>query len=438
MNWDGVKKTVNRAKHEVLVKFGKTEETVDIQFNQEKERFSGHRKHMKKLNKDMQKALDLYRQLAVSLSTLSEDIVALYDSNCQLFSAAVQLQYSIQELDNARIAYEEQIRDDWQGPMSEYLGYFSEIKTRIGERERRRVDMDRYRAEVKDRTEKGGKDPAKLAAAKEKLHNMTEAYQYLNGELLKDIPLLVNDRTVFFDPLLATTADSLIVYYQRCAKTMTECTPYIASVDRSACHRHPMVITDKEFSATYRQIILPDHAPPEAQAAQGQAGQAGQAQPRQQGYGAPPQQGYGAPPAQPGYGAPPAQPGYGAPPAQPGYGAPPAQPGYGAPPAQPGYGAPPAQPGYGAPPAQPGYGAPPAQAGFGAPPVARPQPSRPTPTTPTGIRARALYPFAGQDQTELSFNANDTLIIHKKEGDWWEAELNGKRGLIPGNYVQLI
>jgi len=52
--------------------------------------------------------------------------------------------------------------------------------------------------------------------------------------------------------------------------------------------------------------------------------------------------------------------------------------------------------------------------------------------------ARALYAFNAEVPTELSFQPGQVLTIHTKNGDWWEAELNGKRGLIPGNYVQLL
>jgi hypothetical protein len=49
-----------------------------------------------------------------------------------------------------------------------------------------------------------------------------------------------------------------------------------------------------------------------------------------------------------------------------------------------------------------------------------------------------MYPFAGQSPQELSFQPGDVMAIHSRSGDWWEAELNGRRGLIPANYVQLL
>lgn len=52
--------------------------------------------------------------------------------------------------------------------------------------------------------------------------------------------------------------------------------------------------------------------------------------------------------------------------------------------------------------------------------------------------ARAMYDFNAQEPTELSFRAGDVLEIHSQQGDWWQAKLNGKLGLVPSNYIQMI
>jgi len=54
------------------------------------------------------------------------------------------------------------------------------------------------------------------------------------------------------------------------------------------------------------------------------------------------------------------------------------------------------------------------------------------------VTAVALYPFQGQDASELTFQYNDEIIVHRQGGEWWEGELNGKRGLFPSNYVKLV
>lgn len=68
-------------------------------------------------------------------------------------------------------------------------------------------------------------------------------------------------------------------------------------------------------------------------------------------------------------------------------------------------------------------------------------PTRTLPQPPPKVnvkQARAIYDFNAQEDNEVGFKAGDVLTIHNTRGDWWEGELNGKRGLLPSNYVQLI
>lgn len=55
-------------------------------------------------------------------------------------------------------------------------------------------------------------------------------------------------------------------------------------------------------------------------------------------------------------------------------------------------------------------------------------------------RARTLYPCEADNPSELSFEANIiiTNIRRSKESGWLEGTYNGKSGLVPGNYVQIL
>jgi len=53
-------------------------------------------------------------------------------------------------------------------------------------------------------------------------------------------------------------------------------------------------------------------------------------------------------------------------------------------------------------------------------------------------QCRGLYQFVGSNPQELSFNVGDVMNIISMSGDWWTAEMYGRQGLIPSNYVQRI
>ena len=49
---------------------------------------------------------------------------------------------------------------------------------------------------------------------------------------------------------------------------------------------------------------------------------------------------------------------------------------------------------------------------------------------------KALYPFEGTEEDDLSFQAGDRIVVKNVlDGKWWEGECNGRVGWFPGNYV---
>jgi len=55
------------------------------------------------------------------------------------------------------------------------------------------------------------------------------------------------------------------------------------------------------------------------------------------------------------------------------------------------------------------------------------------------IKARALFDYEAANETELGFKAGEILTISEQdESGWWYAELNGKQGFVPNNYLTVI
>ncbi|EKE38564.1 hypothetical protein ENUP19_0085G0080 [Entamoeba nuttalli] len=61
----------------------------------------------------------------------------------------------------------------------------------------------------------------------------------------------------------------------------------------------------------------------------------------------------------------------------------------------------------------------------------------PLPNRPI-LSMKALYDYEASDSTELSLREGDIINIYDNSGDWWMAELNGKRGLVPANFIDYI
>ena len=55
--------------------------------------------------------------------------------------------------------------------------------------------------------------------------------------------------------------------------------------------------------------------------------------------------------------------------------------------------------------------------------------------TKQSVQARALYDYEAGEVGYLDIKQGDIVKLLKQDGEWWEAELNGKNGLIPSNFV---
>ena len=67
------------------------------------------------------------------------------------------------------------------------------------------------------------------------------------------------------------------------------------------------------------------------------------------------------------------------------------------------------------------------------------QANSPGDTAEVLTKAKGLYDYQATCETELSFKEGDILNISEKDDSgWWFAELNGKTGFVPQNYVEEI
>ncbi|OON19021.1 SH3 domain protein [Opisthorchis viverrini] len=56
-----------------------------------------------------------------------------------------------------------------------------------------------------------------------------------------------------------------------------------------------------------------------------------------------------------------------------------------------------------------------------------------------GPSCRGLYDFEAENASELPFSEGDVIrLIQQVDENWFEGELNGRRGYFPINYVEVI
>ena len=99
---------------------GKADKIVDVQFNQEKDKFLEHYKAVEKMNKDAEKVMKLMKgkkrstnlfsffssqELSVAQAALAEDFYLMYENTAPLYNAALKNQDVSHLCDNTRQTY---------------------------------------------------------------------------------------------------------------------------------------------------------------------------------------------------------------------------------------------------------------------------------------------------------------------------------------------
>jgi len=139
--FDKAKKGIMRAKQQVLVKVGQAEQTIDIQFDQERQRFKEHYKAIQKLNKDTDNLMKIFKDLSIAQNTLAEDFYNMYETKAELYNASLKNQDVAKYFENARAQFDEQMKEDYLVPLRNYLGQFAEVTDRI---DKKRYKESRY------------------------------------------------------------------------------------------------------------------------------------------------------------------------------------------------------------------------------------------------------------------------------------------------------
>eukprot|EP00005_Dracoamoeba_jomungandri_P009866 CAMPEP_0174276746 /NCGR_PEP_ID=MMETSP0439-20130205/60557_1 /TAXON_ID=0 /ORGANISM="Stereomyxa ramosa, Strain Chinc5" /LENGTH=466 /DNA_ID=CAMNT_0015369009 /DNA_START=30 /DNA_END=1430 /DNA_ORIENTATION=+ len=459
-NLKGLKTAHARGRQRVFQTVGKREETKDVGFVQEEEKFKTDYKNLKSLQSHLTTFCKSLKAISEAHEKLNSSLTKFYDTGSRFHAVDDANQRAIMNIEDARQSLHDFIDDSVLAPLDIYIGQYKIVERRIEELDRRKTDMDRYKAnlrELRHTPETDEKSHAKLEKAEKDYLRYKAGYRMLSDELKRDFNALKVDMPVFIDPCLMAILQGEVGYYTAIHNVFQTVLSMGGQLDIATVHCHPHVITPEKDSAASIDVTAESWVPPDQYQYMSTINSAPVSQypgTTQSLVGGLPPQTLGAP--QSAYGGPP-QSAYGVPQSQPmgGFGAQP-QSAYGGPPQSMGYpqnggrgsgirGPPPSQMGR-------GYGAPPqSQGGFRGPPPSQGNPrggrrgpprsmarGGVLPARPNQKSARALYNFTADNSQELSFQVGDILNILSQNGDWWDAEKAGQRGLVPANYLQVL
>jgi len=385
---------LSRQGHRVMVRMGKAGDTKDPEYDAALAKCMSEGKKVKNIAASTEKLMSMLQANTVVLKQVIDEFSALVPGGC---GPLQDLANAMEEVEAARALAEENLKRDMCIPVYRFYRQYKVMKKRSVVLDEHRMDMDRFRDNLEKITEKSTKtgNAAGIGDAENKYRAARECYEILLHEMMIDFNRLHDALGPFLQPAVGVFMREQGNYAQVYGRVMGDLVSRAGYIDTSLFDNYQDAITSEEDSTAGPAGVLPPKKGKKT-TSQSKIAAFGMVAP-----GAPPPE---RPQLNFTVGA--------VPPAN-------SNPTMAA-------GAGPSNPTMAA-------GAPPP----GAAPGGRPRPPPPQRPPQRVERCRALYDFTAEDSTELPLRKGDVVNIIKKGQDWWEGECNGRRGLFPGNYVEM-
>jgi len=362
-----------------MARMGKAEDTKDPEYEAALARMTADGKRIKSIAVSTEKLMSMLQANTVVLKQVIDEFTTLAPDGC---GPLQELATAMEEVEAARALAEENLRRDLCIPLYRFYRQYKVMKKRSVVLNNHRIDMDRFHESLEKITEKSAKtgNAAGIGEAETKYRTARENYEVLLNEMMVDFGRLHDALAPFLVPAIGVFMREQGEYAKVYGRVMGALSDQVSSIDMSLFEDYSDAITSEGDSAAGPAGTLP---PKKGKKTTSQSKLAAYAMVAP---GAPP-------PERPQMNFAPSR----------------------------------------AEPAQPAPSSSSAPAGG-----ARPRPAPPArPGAPRTERCRALYDFTAEDNTELPLRKGDVINIIKKGQDWWEGECNGRRGLFPGNYVEM-
>jgi len=366
----------SRQTHKVMARMGKAEDTKDPEYEAALSRMFADGKRVKSIAVSTEKLMSMLQANTVVLKQVIDEFTTLAPDGC---GPLQELANAMEEVEAARALAEENLRRDLCIPLYRFYRQYKVMKKRSVVLNNHRLDMDRFHDSLEKITEKSAKtgNAAGIGEAETKYRTARENYEVLLNEMMVDFGRLHDALAPFLIPAIGVFMREQGQYAQVYGRVMGALAQQVSSIDMSLFDDYSDAITSEGDSSAGPAGTLP------AKKGKKTTSQSKLAAFAMVAPGAPPperpQMNFTQPRA-----------------------------------------------------AEPQAGAAASTGG------ARPRPAPPArPGAPRAERCRALYDFTAEDNTELPLRKGDVITIIKKGQDWWEGECNGRRGLFPGNYVEM-
>lgn len=187
-----------------MQKTGQVEKTVDREFADEEGKYKIYEKEVEKLQKEAKAYLDSMRAMTSAQARIADTIDKFYGSADRTSDGAMAANAYKRSVDELDMTINRELEAPYRTCILEPLGkmnaYFPVINDTIAKRNKKLIDYDAARSKLRKLTDKPSEDPTKLPAAQKEHEDAKEVYEFMNDQLIAELPQLLDLRIPFFDP----------------------------------------------------------------------------------------------------------------------------------------------------------------------------------------------------------------------------------------------
>eukprot|EP00300_Choanocystis_sp_HF-7_P024389 c2582_g1_i1.p1 GENE.c2582_g1_i1~~c2582_g1_i1.p1 ORF type:complete len:421 (+),score=129.33 c2582_g1_i1:30-1265(+) len=399
------------ARHKLLGLVKKDETIVDEDYDRAEAKFNIHVTQAQSVDDEIRVYIETFRKLASSSEMLGDVVSMYYRVPDKTYRAGEVFQNAQAQISKStQQTVEKLLVDQVQTEWSEYIGFLKAVKGKIAERKKCFEEYDYYYKKLQQMKLKPDKNMEKLPQNEDKLRQAEQAFNQLNSELIEVFNILCDDATIAFNQHLQTLVQAIGELYRNSASASAQLRVLIDNSGEYGCTAGSPKY--KSLLKTYG-VVPPTPAKSTSSLLpsfrMGKKGQ--QVSDDEDDTAAPSSQdnSLNGPPPQPLNAT-----------------------------AGVKLGVQPESTTVTKKLSNKGF----AQLGFDEDDDEHNNDNNKYPPQPVltgGKRVRALYEFESTNEDELSFREGDVMVVLEEcEEGWWRASLNGKEGMIPFNYVEVI
>ncbi|KAK4046432.1 BAR adaptor protein Hob3 [Microbotryomycetes sp. JL201] len=198
--WAGLKKAVNRAGTNVMMKTGQVERTDDSEFKREEAMYRTLEKNSSALQKEAKAYLDAVRNFSGASSRIGNTIDMFFgtDAGEQAMSANAYKRATDELESSVSTKIDGPYRATVLDPISKLVAYWPEVNNAITKRNHKLTDYDAARSRARKLA--NSDDTVKARAAEAESDKAEEIYQLIDAQVRNDIPVLLDLRVPYLDP----------------------------------------------------------------------------------------------------------------------------------------------------------------------------------------------------------------------------------------------